>query len=159
VPPAAAVKVVERAGVDLRPIDPRSHDEALRLFAYLWPDQPSRADLTRAAISVLDTTVGQGDAIDWLETRLHSPLSARLHLVYHTVAWQYFPADAQNRGRALIEAAGARATENAPLAWLRMETDGGSNGAAVTLRLWPGNRRIGLGRADFHGRWVHWAAG
>jgi hypothetical protein len=28
----------------------------------------------------------------------------------------------------------------------------------VTLRLWPGDKTLDLGRADFHGRWVDWRA-
>ena len=42
---------------------------------------------------------------------------------------------------------------------MQMETDGdktGAVGAALTLRLWPGDITLGLGRADFHGRWVRW---
>ncbi|TDK41408.1 hypothetical protein [Antarcticimicrobium luteum] len=31
-------------------------------------------------------------------------------------------------------------------------------GSALTLRLWPGDLTIELGRADFHGRWVRWNA-
>jgi hypothetical protein len=33
----------------------------------------------------------------------------------------------------------------------------GQIGAALTLRLWPGDIRLALGRADFHGRWVQWS--
>jgi hypothetical protein len=74
------------------------------------------------------------------------------------VAWQYFPAAAQARGEATLQAAGQRATQTAPLAHLAMEGDGNEPGAALTLRLWPGNQTIPLGRADFHGRWVDWQA-
>ena len=57
----------------------------------------------------------------------------------------------------MIEQAGEKATDEAPLAWLSMENDGSDNvGAALNLRLWPGDHRIDLGRADFHGRWVDW---
>lgn len=78
-------------------------------------------------------------------------LTGHLHLIYHTIAWQYFPDASQTRGTALIEAAGEQATAQAPLAWLRMENDGGDDGAALTLRLWPGDQHITLGRVDFHG--------
>ena len=37
-----------------------------------------------------------------------------------------------------------------------MEPDGAGPGAALTLRLWPGDLTFALVRADFHGRWVHW---
>ncbi len=75
---------------------------------------------------------------------------------FHTVAWQYFSLKALERGKELIQTAGAIATDTTSLAWLSMETDGGERGAALTLRIWPGNQTIDLGRADFHGRWVDW---
>lgn len=56
----------------------------------------------------------------------------------------------------MIETAGTTATADTPLAWFGMENDGGTHGAALTLRLWPGDLRFELGRADFHGRWVEW---
>ncbi len=155
-PRRARVIVAGRRGVDLNPLDPRDPAAALRLKAYLWPDQPERAALTGAAIAAQTATVDRADAIDWLETRLAPARDNHLHLIFHTIAWQYFPADAQKRGTALIEAAGARATPDRPLAWLRFENDGHPPGAAITLRLWPGNHAVTLGRADFHGRWVDW---
>ena len=158
VPAPARIRVADRRGVDLNPLDARDPDQALRLFAYLWPDQPHRTDLTRAAIAALDATVDRGDAIDWLQTRLAQARDGHLHLICHTVAWQYFPQDHQQHGTALIEAAGAKATDTTPLAWLRMENDGGADGAALTLRLWPGDLNLTLGRVDFHGRWLRWDA-
>ncbi len=157
-PPQATPQVVERAGVDLNPLNPDRGADLLRLTAYLWPDQPERLVLTRAAASVMTAPIAKGDAIDWLADRLASAPEGHLHLIQHTVAWQYFPPQAQARGRALIEAAGAQATPHRPLAWLSMETDGdtGKRGAALRLRLWPGDLTLHLGRADFHGRWVHW---
>ncbi len=158
-PPNARPVIANRAGVDLNPLDPSRGDHLLRLTAYLWPDQPHRLTMTRAAASVSSVVPTKGDAIDWLGPRLAGAPQGRLHLIQHTVAWQYFPAKAQAHGRALIEAAGARASRNRPLAWLSMETDGdtsGKRGAALTLRLWPGDITLDLGRADFHGRWIDW---
>lgn len=159
-PPEASPRISARAGVDLNPLDPKRHDHLLRLIAYVWPDQPDRLSMTRAAASIVTTQLAKGDAIDWLAPRLHSAPQGRLHLIQHTVAWQYFTPEAQARGTALIEAAGAQAKPHRPLAWLSMESDGdtkGEIGAALTLRLWPGDIRLDLGRVDFHGRWVKWA--
>jgi hypothetical protein len=155
-PAPAHVAVAARHGVDMNPLDAHDPDHALRLFAYLWPDQPHRMERTRAAIAVQEAQVDRGDAIDWLETRLEQPRDGHIHLIFHTIAWQYFPAASQQRGRALIERAGAKAGKDAPLAWLAMESDGALDGAALTLRLWPGDRHIRLGRVDFHGRWIRW---
>lgn len=160
IPPMAAPNVVARAGVDLQPLDPSDAADSLRLTSYLWVDQPERLALTAAATQVQTTKVAQGDAIDWLDTRLKNVPAGHLHFIQHTVAWQYFPAVAQARGTALIEAAGAEATTETPIAWMQMETDGdrtGAVGAALTLRLWPGDVTLQLGRADFHGRWIKWA--
>lgn len=152
-------RIAKRKGVDLNPLDPQRSDHLLRLTAYLWPDQPQRLSLTRAAASVMTAEIDRGDAVDWLSARLSRAPQGHLHLIQHSVAWQYFPKEVQARGTALIEAAGARATNDRPLAWLAMESDGdttGGVGAAVTLRLWPGDVTLMLGRADFHGRWIDW---
>jgi len=154
-PPPAKITVCDRAGVDLNPIDVSDDAQRLRLLSYLWPDQPERRTLTLAAIDTAPPTPERADAIDWLETRL-APRPGMLHLIWTTIAWQYFPTASQTRGTALIEAAGRNASIDAPLAWLSYENDGIGPGAAVTLRLWPGNDTLNLGRADFHGRWVEW---
>ena len=155
-PPLVMPQVTAQAGVDLNPLD--LNKDALRVQAYLWPDQPHRIELTQAAIAAADTPVVQSDAIDWLAGQL-THKKGQLHLIYSTVAWQYFPADKQAEGTAMIEAAGAIATDDSPLAWFGMENDGGTPGAAMTLRLWPGDLQIDQGRVDFHGRWVNWTGG
>lgn len=158
-PPEAVPVVAERAGVDLNPLDPVA--DRLRLLSYIWADQAERIARTEAALDAaarLRPVVARGDAILWLERRLATPRPGRLHLVCHTIAWQYFPAESQARGRALLAEAGARATAEAPLAHLGMEADGAEPGAGVRLTVWPGGREELLGRADFHGRWIDWAA-
>ncbi|THH37165.1 DUF2332 family protein [Aliishimia ponticola] len=158
-PGGADPVIASRRGVDLSPLDPTDDEDLLRLTAYLWPDQPHRLTNTRAAAGAVPAPVDQGDAIDWLAARLDAASEGQVHLIQNTVAWQYFPAEAQARGRALIDAAGARATQTRPLAWMQLETDGdlhGQGGAPILLRMWPGGDELVLGRADFHGRWVRW---
>lgn len=149
----ATPTITSRRGVDLNPLDPQV--DSLRLRAYLWADQPHRRTLTDAAIAIHKAHVDKGDAIDWLAQNLTAK-PGHVRLIYHTVAWQYFPDDVQTAGTALITAAGAQATDDTPLAWFGMENDGTGKGAALTLRLWPGDLTFDLGRADFHGRWVTW---
>ncbi|WP_299698801.1 DUF2332 family protein [uncultured Tateyamaria sp.] len=158
-PPTSHPHVVDRSGVDLNPLNLNDKNDTLRLLSYLWADQPHRVELTRGAMSILSAQVDKGDAIDWLETRLASAPEGHMHMIQHTVAWQYFTKEKQDKGTALIEAVGANATPETPLAWMQMETDGdttGAIGAALTLRLWPGDVTLNLGRADFHGRWINW---
>jgi hypothetical protein len=155
-PPHASPHIVVRRGVDLNPLHVGRPEDEQRLMSYIWADQADRMARTRFAMAQQNQPVEKGDAIDWLETRLAHPTSDQLHLIYHTIAWQYFPAERQARGRAIIEAAGAAAMERSPLAWFGMEPDDNPNGAALTARLWPGDVRVSLGRAGFHGQWVEW---
>lgn len=158
VPPVAGpVVVAEARGVDLNPLDPGA--DGLRLMSYVWPDQAERLERLRRALALAEhhpPRVDRGDAADWLEARLAQGWQGRCHLVCHTIAHQYFPAETQARIARAMADAGARATPDAPLAWVGMEADGNPNGAAVTLRLWPGDRQVSLGRAGFHGQWVEW---
>ncbi|WP_238367431.1 DUF2332 domain-containing protein [Mesobacterium pallidum] len=157
-PPAAPITVSERRGVDLNPLDPHDPENALRLQAYLWPDQPERLARTRAAIAAHDAPLDRGDAAAWLDQRLAQPWDGACHMVFSTIAFQYFPDATKARITAAMQAAGAQASDTAPLAWVAMEPDDVTPGAALTLRLWPGDHAIPLGRADFHGRWIDWQA-
>ncbi|TCL91820.1 hypothetical protein C8J38_105123 [Rhizobium sp. PP-WC-2G-219] len=158
-PPDASLIVRDRAGCDLRPLDPAHPDDAERLLSYLWADQADRVERTRAALHLAALSglkVEAADAVDWLERRLAVTRPGCVHVITHTIAWQYLPAEARERGEALIETAGRAATEGAPLAHLSLEGDGREPGAALTLQMWPTGARHEIGRADFHGRWVDW---
>lgn len=154
-PPHASPTILDRRGTDLNPLDPVT--DSLRLLAYHWPDQPDRIDRTRAALDLAAQArprVDRADAADWLEARLATRTPGAMHLVFNTVAWQYFPEATQARARSALAAAG----REMPLAHLSMEADDQTPGAALTLTLWPGGETISLGRADFHGRWIAWRA-
>ena len=113
----------------------------IRDRSYIWADQADRLARTAAALDLAATAlppIAQGDAIDWLQGRLAQSHPGALHLVYHTIAWQYFPPDAQASGLALFDQAGARASAGAPLAHLSMEADAVPDGAALVLWLWTG---------------------
>lgn len=156
VPAPAPVAVTGRRGVDLAPIDPADPAQRLRLRAYVWPDQPDRLARLDMALALPPAPVDRSDAAPWLAARLAESRPGTLHLVTHTVAWQYFPPATQAACLAALEA--ARATPDAPLARLAMEADADPGGAALSLTLWPGGETRRLGRIDFHGRWLRWTA-
>lgn len=162
-PPDLPVEIRDRAGVDLAPPDLGDPVDRLRLLAYLWPDQPDRLARTRAAMALAGTRPDTGDAAAWLEARLAARHPGAMHLVCHTIAWQYFPPSTQTRCRRALAAAGRGASPDAPLAHLAMEADAGKGSAAMSLTIWDGSRgtpaAIALGRADFHGRFVEWDTG
>jgi hypothetical protein len=158
-PPVAGFRVTERAGADLLPLNPVR--DRLRLLSYVWPDQTERLARMQVALDLaarLGTSVECVDAAEFLARRLTPFPDGTLHLVYHTIAWQYFPPETQARGLAALEAAGAKATRATPLARLGMEADDVTGSAAVTATLWPGGQSYTLCRADFHGRWIDWQA-
>jgi hypothetical protein len=150
-PPDAGVRVVTRRGVDLNPpADPQ------RLLAYVWPDQAERLAQAEAAIRLLEADqppVDRGDAADWVEMQLASqPPAEAVRMIMHSVAYQYFSAEAQARVTSAIEAAGAKE----PLAWLRMEKCPGDETFSLRLRLWPGGEDRLLAWTHPHGRQVSW---
>ncbi|MCC2098667.1 MAG: DUF2332 domain-containing protein, partial [Hyphomicrobiales bacterium] len=163
-PLPASVTVASATGCDLSPIDLSREGEAQRLLCYIWPDQLQRVALIRAAIEIArqtGTVPERADAIDWLERQLAAHRPGEALVIQHTVAWQYFPAEAKARGEKLLADHGARASRAAPIARLSMENDGGEPGACLHLTLWPGDvgsdgERHDLGRVDFHGRWIDW---
>jgi hypothetical protein len=157
----APLAIAKRSGCDLKPIDPASPAACARLMSYIWADQPERLARAEAALDMAKSQpwrVEQADAADWVETHFAAPPTlGRTRVLMHTIMWQYLPERVKERIQAVAEA-GAPASADAPVAWLRMEEDAGRPGAGVFLTLWPGGATRLLGRGDFHGRWVAWDA-
>lgn len=158
-PEPRPISIMDRGGVDLAPLDPADPRDALRLLAYLWPDQPERLTLTRRAISVASRPPDAGDAAPWLARRLARTHAGMLHVVYSTIAAQYFPEATQAAIAYHLGKAGLSATPETPILHLALEADNRTPGAGLTATLWDGYRpkQMHLGRADFHGRWIEWS--
>jgi hypothetical protein len=158
-PPMAEIEIGGRAACDLAPVNVHDPDAKLRLLSYIWADQLDRFTRTEAALAILDRCrygVDRANISDWLPQRLALDTRGSVHVIYHTITWYYQGDAACQANQALIEAAGARTTVDAPLAWLRLEPDGKDPGAAILLTLWPDGTEHCLGRADYHGRWIDW---
>ena len=158
-PVDARVEVVERAACDRRPGDLTDPDQRRRLLAYIWPDQFERLDRIRAAIDLalsLRVTVEEADAVDWT-ARVAAPRAGAATVLYHSVFWQYMPAESQAALAQALASHGASATRAAPFAWLRMEPppEHMSN-MEVRLTLWPGGEDRILATVHPHGAWVKW---
>jgi hypothetical protein len=156
----ARIEVLERRGCDASPIDPSTEEGRLTLLSYVWPDQKERLSLLRGAIDVagrIPATVDRAGAADWLEQTLEEPPPpGSATVVYHSIFWQYLPEDERARIRSLLAAAGARATESEPLAWISLEAEREMSRLDATL--WPGGKSRLLARAGYHGRPVRWEA-
>jgi hypothetical protein len=158
-PPDVPLEIMSIRGVEIAPLDATDPDQADRLLSYVWFDQPQRAERVAAAIEMQrqkPVQLEQGDAADWIETRLAEPQSESVtRVVMHSIVWQYLDDERQKRIAAAIEAAGARATSERPLAWLRVEANRTVHRHEVTIRSWPGHDQSMLvGYSHAHGFWV-----
>lgn len=160
----ASLTVAERRGCDLRPLDPVAPADRLRLRACLWPDQVERRRRLEAALAVaaeVPAPVDRADAAEWAAAHLAEPVTGRVTVVVHSVVAQYMSTGARQALAATIGQAGARATGDAPVAWLRMEP-ADERRAEVRLTRWPWpddqpSTEV-LARSAFHGPPVHWLA-
>lgn len=162
-PPAAELRIASRQACDLAPVDLADIGEQRRLAAYVWPDQRERLALLRAALgeaaawmAAEGVHIEAQDVVAFTQQQLAAPREGLATLVYHSVVWQYLPAADREGLAAVIEAAGARARPEAPLAWLRYEMAGGDRPAELRCRLWPGGSDVLLATAHPHGAWLEW---
>ncbi len=157
-PLSATLSVAWRAACDIAPIDIADAGQRLRLQAYVWPDQRDRLMRLVAAISLAREAghrVVQADAATWLRDHLAAPQPGLATILYHSIMWQYMPEATQSAITALMQAAGGRATRQAPLAWLRYEPPPGGGEPELRLTTWPGGEQR-LAIAHPHGRTVTW---
>ncbi|MCU1455576.1 MAG: hypothetical protein JWN46_3722 [Acidimicrobiales bacterium] len=153
----APLEVCERVGCDLEPIDPATPAGRLRLRSYVWPDQVERLARLDAALEVaaaVPARVERADAAAWLAERTAVPVPGVLTVVAHSIMFQYLTPAARQAMLAAIDAAGRRATPDAPFAWLRMEP--GGERAEIRLTTWPGAASRLLATSSFHGPPIHW---
>jgi len=157
-PPSARVEILRRRGVDLYPVDVRADRD--RLLAYVWPDQQQRLAQLETALALAaenPPSVDAADAADWLEAHLAiAPVAGRARVIMHSVAFQYFPSEVQERIRLRIWKAGAQAHSNAPVAWLRFEKEPEDYETSLRLALWPAGEDLLLAFCHPHGRAISW---
>lgn len=158
---SAAVDVVYRGGCDVRPLDPTTEEGRLRLSSAVWADQVFRFERLRAALAVAGrepVAVEQARVADWLPEQLREPAAATVTVVYHSVVYQYLSAGDRAALHRVVTEAGARATPEAPLAWLHMEPAHAHRAMRVQLTLWRGGapQHWLVATAGAHGDPVRW---
>lgn len=148
------IEVVERRGCDLRPLDPGSDEDRLTLQSSVWADQTARFSRLRGALELaarVPATVEAASLHEWLPAQLAAPRPGVATVVYHSVVDEYLPAAARRAFHEALDEAGARATPDAPLSWVRLEPASSIREHAVTLRLWPGGGERRLALSGAHG--------
>lgn len=162
-PISTQIKVRSRAACDLNPLDIRDEAQRLQLKSYIWPDQPDRLARFDGAVALAianDARVERADAAEWIADRLAHRARDAATIVYHSIFLQYPPREARTAIVDAIHAAGASATPEAPLAWVRLEPEGVTDGIdtprmVIDLHTWPAGERRVLGYTDGHVRAIY----
>jgi hypothetical protein len=156
-PTDAYLRVTERCGCDVAPLDITVAAERARLVSYIWPDQFDRLQrLERAMDTALRNPprLERMDAADWVEQRIPEAATEPNHVrvLFHSIVWRYFPSETQRRIQAHMQRCGALAQADTPLAWLRFELVDSPPGTLLTLTVWPGGEECVLARSQPHGQ-------
>lgn len=168
-PPAAPddFQIVGVRGCDISPIDLSDSESALRLKSYVWPDAPVRMARIDAAIELASANppdLVKQDAGAFVADLLARPQAkGTTRALFHSIMWQYLPAETQNAITQAMELAGAAVTPDRALAWISLETDPQTFRHELHVRCWTGSSDDGkpvlLAHAHPHGAWVEWSGG
>lgn len=160
-PPSHPIAIASTKGCDVAPVDLTDPEQALRLKAYIWPEHTVRFERLEAAIA--EATKRAPDlvhmnAADFVEAELAKPqVAGTTRMLMHSIVWQYVPEDQQARVTAAMEAAGACATPDKPLAWVALEANRVLHIHEMVVRFWPGGEEpVVVTRAHPHGAWIGW---
>ncbi|HEY4331031.1 MAG TPA: DUF2332 domain-containing protein, partial [Ilumatobacteraceae bacterium] len=156
------VRVRHRAASDITPIDCTTADGRLTMLSFIWPDQLERIERLRAALTIAaraPLAVEAADAGSWLARQLaRGPQVGAATVVFHSIVWQYLPPATRDGVRESLASAGALASDEAPLLWLRMEPDTAEH-ANVRVTTWPGAAEEVIAAVGYHGAGIQWFAG
>jgi hypothetical protein len=160
-PPAGSVRIVERRGFDIAPLDVTGADGETTALSYVWPDQAARLERLRGAIGVARKVPAQlvrqtaADAVAGLTLA-----DGALTVLWHSITWQYLSERERTAVRDGVDAVGTRADTRSPFAHLSMEPARDGPGSplmfGVAARCWPGGDLTILGECHPHGPPVNW---
>ncbi len=91
-PAGVRLQVVDRAGCDPAPVDPRTDEGRLRLMSSVWGDQPERIARLRGALAVAADArapVERSGAAAWLARHLPAADDGAATVVWHSVVRAY----------------------------------------------------------------------
>lgn len=151
--------IADRFGCDRNPVNFSDPEQIAMMYSYIWPEQQQRRVLFEKAMEAtqqLDIRLDKAEALDWAEEKTKTRRPGVAQVFFHSVFATYLDNAETARLERITEAAGARATKDAPFAWLRFEPvdTKGSFAFFLDLSLWPHNIHRRLATAHAHGEWV-----
>jgi hypothetical protein len=160
-PPKGAVRIVERHGYDIAPIDVTGTDGEMTALSYVWPDQSARLDRLRGAIAVARNVPARlvrqtaADAVAGLTLA-----DGALTVLWHSITWQYLSDEEREAIRDSVDALAEQADGSSPFAHLTLEPARDGPGMPIRFlvraRSWPGGELRLLGECHPHGPPVSW---
>jgi hypothetical protein len=151
----AAVTVNERRGCDLHPLDPRDAAHRRELLSFVWPDQLERFERLAAALRVAQSFTVPIDAAEgaaWIAAV--APVAGSATIAMHSVITEHMTHAQRDALREAIGALGERATGDAPVAWVRMES--AESGYETRATIWPGGGEAHVATSDGHAQDIVW---
>jgi hypothetical protein len=153
----STINIVHRGGCDPSPVDITSDEGRVTLLSYIWPDQMDRLRRLEAAIEIaraVPCIIEKMHGAEWLEAHLSNSFAGTATVVFHSAVWPYIVESEQQQIIAIMEEAGKRASEEAPLAWLRMEAI--NNTFEIRLQIYPGIEEQIIATSRAHAPSVQW---
>ena len=165
-PPATSPEIISIRGCDVAPVDLQDPEAALKLKSYVWPEateRMGRIDAARALAKERAPDVAAQDAGTFVTQALAAPQQkGTTWVLFHSIVWQYVPADQQQAVRDAVTRASNNAVAERPFAWLSLETNRETFQHELVVRYWDGCDAAGekhlLANAHPHGAWVEWLA-
>jgi hypothetical protein len=154
----ANLSLADRRGCDRHPIDATDPEGALTLLAYVWPEPAERFATAKAAIeqaASMPVTIDQEECDTWVPRMLADREPGKAVVLMHSVMWQYLKDEDKAAVTGAIEDAGAAATADTPVAWLRLEPHPETFfPGELRLRIWSGagETEALVANSGFHGR-------
>lgn len=160
-PPVAGLRIVERHGYDIAPLDATSLDGELTLLSYVWPDMAARMDRLRGAINIarrVAAPVHHRNASDAVADLLVA--EGMLTVLWHSITWQYLSEGEETAVRAGIDALAAQARDGSPFVHLMLEPQRRAPNSPVEFMVragtWPAGDDAVLAECSPHGPPVNW---
>jgi hypothetical protein len=117
-PEVADLRVAERRGCDLNPLDVHDEGSADLLRSFVWPEHVERASRLDAALRVARSsprvTIDASPATPWVAEHAANLPDGLATVIYHSIVLPYFDSGERDRFAAAVRAAGERARESGP---------------------------------------------